>query len=146
MPRVWTEQFGELDYLEEAALLFPRGLPGFEEARRFVLLDNPGLAPLVHLQSVETGDLCFLALPVRSVDPEYETALAEEDREMLGLRCAAPRILELALLSVTEDGRVSANLLAPVVIDLSTRRGVQAVRFDSRYSHQHFVNEVPACS
>ncbi len=143
MPRVHTEQFGELDYSEDAALLFPRGLPGFEGARRFVLLDNPEFAPLVHLQSLETGDLCFLALPVRSIDPGYETMLAGEDRDVVG----TGEQLELALLSAGHDGSLSANLLAPVVIDLATRRAVQAVRVDTKYSHRHLLKtEEHACS
>jgi flagellar assembly factor FliW len=111
-----------------------------------VLLDDPEYAPLVHLQSLETGDLCFLALPVRSIDPEYETALVSEDREVLELRGAGSATLELALLSAGRDGSLSANLLAPVVIHLAARRAVQAVRFDTRYSHQHPLGEVPVCS
>jgi flagellar assembly factor FliW len=146
MPRIQTEQFGELDYSEDAALLFPRGLPGFETARRFVLLDDPEFAPLVHLQSLETENLCFLAMPVRSIDPEYETMLASEDREALGMQEGEVSTLDLALLSAARDGSLSANLLAPVVIDLSTRRAVQAVRFDTKYSHQHGLGEVPLCS
>ena len=142
MPSLQTEQFGELEYSEDAALLFPRGLPGFEQVRRFVLLDNTEFAPMVHLQSLETGDLCFLALPVRSIDPAYETMLSGEDRDVLG---RGPT-LDLALLSADSDGNLSANLLAPVVIDLATRRAVQAVRFDTRYSHQHMLSEVPVCS
>ena len=142
MPRVQTEQFGELEYSEDAALLFTRGLPGFEAARRFVLLDDAELAPLVHLQSLEIGGLCFLALPVRSIEPEYETALTGEDREVLG---RGPT-LDLALLSADHEGSLSANLLAPVVIDLATRRAVQAVRADSRYSYRHSLSEVPVCS
>lgn len=139
MPRAYSEQFGELDYAEDAALLFPRGLPGFEQCRRFVLLDNPRHAPLVHLQSLENAGLCFLALPVRAVEPDYETALSEDDAEALGT--AAPA-LELALLSVAAGGRLTANLLAPVVIDLATHRAVQAVRCDARYSHQHPVGDL----
>ena len=137
-----TEQFGELEYSEDAALLFPRGLPGFETARRFVLLDAAELAPLVHLQSLEIGGLCFLALPVRSIDPDYETALTGEDHEVLG---GGPT-LDLALLSADRDGSLSANLLAPVVIDLATRRAVQAVRGDTRYSPRHPLCEEPVCS
>jgi flagellar assembly factor FliW len=146
MPSIHTEQFGELQYEEDATLVFPRGLPGFESSRRFVLLDNPDLAPMVHLQSLETGDLCFLALPVHTIDPDYQTVLSEEDREALWLANTEHLTLDLALLSASQEGSLSANLLAPVVIDLATRRAVQAVRFDSRYSHQHSLNEVPACS
>lgn len=142
MPRVLTEQFGELEYSDDAALLFPRGLPGFEATRRFVLLEDAGMAPLVRLQSLEIGSLCFLALPVRSIDPGYETALSKEDREVVG----RGETLELALLSAGENGSLSANLLAPIVIDLATRRGVQAVRDDLRYSHRHELCEATVCS
>jgi flagellar assembly factor FliW len=146
MPRANTEQFGELDYSEESILLFPRGLPGFEECRRFVLLDDPRLPPLVHLQSLETVGLSFLALPVRTIDPDYETGLTEEDREALQIGDTGFETLDLALLSATADGRMTANLLAPVVIHLAAKRAVQAVRFDTRYSHQHVIGEVEVCS
>ncbi len=147
MPRAHTEQFGELDYAEASTLTFPRGIPGFEECRHFVLLDEPSLAPLVHMQSLETPELCFLALPVRALDESYETALSPEDRETAGLsELDEPgrATLDLALLSVATDGRLTANLLAPVVINLATRTAVQAVRADTRYSHQHLL-EADAC-
>ena len=143
MPSILTEQFGELHYKEDAVLAFPKGLPGFEHSRRFALLDSPEFAPVVHLQSLETGNLCFLALPVRSIDPDYETSLGQEDREALEYEDTHQPTLDLALLSASIDGRLTANLLAPIVIDLTTQRGVQAVRCDARYSHQH---EVTACS
>jgi flagellar assembly factor FliW len=46
-------------------------------------------------------------------------------------------VLCLAIVSAQTDGTLTANLLAPVVINLNTRVGVQAVRQDARYSHQH---------
>lgn len=136
MPQVHTGQFGELDYEEESTFLFPRGLPGFEHCRRFVLLNQPSLEPLVHMQSLDIPDLCFLALPVQSIDSTYETEVTPEDRQALG---PASMTLDLALLSVGVEGRVTANLLAPVVINLTDRIAVQAVRSDLKYSHQHPV-------
>jgi flagellar assembly factor FliW len=55
--------------------------------------------------------------------------------------------LDLALLSIADGGRMTANLLAPIVINLADRVAVQAVRSDLKYSHQHPVSieEVP-CS
>ncbi len=142
MPRVHPGQFGDLDYEEESCVLFPRGLPGFEQCRRFVLLEPPELAPLVQMQSLEIPDLCFLALPARSVAPDYDVALTPEDFLTLG---SARPTLDLALLSVGVEGTVTANLLAPVVINLATRVAVQAVRGDFQYSHQHPVGEVSPC-
>ena len=136
MPRIHTGQFGELDYEEESTFLFPRGLPGFEHCRRFVLLNQPSLEPLVHMQSLDIPDLCFLALPVQTIDCTYETELTPEDQQTLG----GPAVtLDLALLSVAAVGQLTANLLAPVVINLADRIGVQAVRSDLKYSHQQPV-------
>ncbi len=143
MPLVHTGQFGDLDFEEESTFLFPRGLPGFEHCRRFLLLNQPSLEPLVHMQSLEIPDLCFLALPVQSIDSTYETELSPEDQQTLG---DAPMTIDLALLSMTLDGQWSANLLAPVVINLADRVAVQAVRGDLKYSHQYPVHfEEAAC-
>jgi flagellar assembly factor FliW len=136
MPRVHTGQFGELDYEEESTFLFPRGLPGFEHCRRFVLLNEPSLEPLVHMQSLEIPDLCFLALPVQTIDHTYETEITPEDQQALG---GTAMTLDLALLSVASEGHLTANLLAPIVINLADRIAVQAVRSDLKYSHQQPV-------
>ncbi len=142
MPTAHSEQFGDLEYTEESLLLFPRGLPGFEHARRFVLIEEPQHAPLVHLQSLENASLCFLAAPIRQLEPQYDLRLNPEDQELIR---ATDSVLELALLSATTDGQISANLLAPIVIDLPTRVAVQSVRTDTRYSHQHPLGEARAC-
>jgi len=146
MPVAHTEQFGDLEYTEDATLLFPRGLPGFEQTRRFVILDQPDLSPLIHLQSLEAPDLCFLALPIHTLDPDYDPALTPEDQQALSLPFHKPATLLLALLSVATDGSLTANLLAPIVVNLANRSAVQAVRTDTRYSHQHPVGEVSSCS
>ena len=143
MPRLQTAIFGSLYYEDDAVLHFPAGLPGFENHRRFVLVEQPALRPLVHLQSLESAELYFLALPVQTIDPGYQPALTPEDGEVLG-NPASP--LLLALLAVGDDGQITANLMAPVCVNLATRIAVQAVRADRRYSHQHQLGEVAVCS
>lgn len=146
MPEIVTRQFGRLTYEESATVHFPSGLPGFERLRRFLLIENP---PLAFLQSIESPSLCFLAAPVESIDSGYQLSLTTEDLRILDLE-NVPRIGKevacLAILSPAENGSWTANLLAPVVIQAATRRAVQAVRMDARYSHRHPVGEVPLCS
>ena len=142
MPTAHSDQFGDLEYNEQALLQFPRGLPGFEQYRHFVLIEQSQHAPLVHLQSLENAGLCFVAVPVRLIDPDYQAELQREDRALIP---AGDPVLELALLAASADGQITANLLAPVVIHLPTRVAVQAVRADQRYSHKHPVGEA-SCS
>jgi flagellar assembly factor FliW len=144
MPQILTKYFGAIEYQETGVVQFPSGLPAFEEEKQFVAIEPPAQAPLVFLQSLRNSSLCFLALPVLAIDPEYQLRMTPEDLHSLNL---APGyqpglrdgVICLALIAVAEDGFISANLLAPIVIHASAHRGVQAIRVDSAYSHQHPV-------
>jgi flagellar assembly factor FliW len=136
MVRILSKRLGAIDLDEAAILHFPAGLPGFEHCTRFALLERLPAAPIVFLQSLDQPEVCFLTAPVMEIDPAYQLAMTPEDLNCLGIQ--SPKdVMCLAILAAAEDGRFTANLLAPVVIDRKTRRAVQAVRVDSRYSHQH---------
>jgi flagellar assembly factor FliW len=142
MPAVETKYFGIVSYPEDSAVLFPQGLPAFEEERGFLLIDRPERAPLVFLQSLAQAGLCFLAIPILLIDSSYELAIAPEDLEDLGLNAGSQPVMGtdvsvLALVSVRDELVASANLMAPIVLNVRTRRGLQAIRRDSRYSHEH---------
>jgi flagellar assembly factor FliW len=136
-----TKNFGTIEYASDSELEFPRGLPGFDERRRFVAVRFVESDPLIYLQSIEDPGLCFITMPVLAVDPVYRLKMAGEDLNEIGLPAARqPRIGEdvfcLTVLSIRETGP-TANLLAPIVINLKTRRAVQAIAPDGGYSHQH---------
>jgi len=152
MPSLETKNFGTLPYDPESTLEFPQGLPGFDERRLFIAVQLPDRRPLVFLQSLEDPGLCFLTLPILTIDPQYQLRVSPEDRAVVGLAPAGPvrigaDVLCLAVLSLRESGP-TANLLAPVVVNLRIRKAVQAVAADSGYSHQHVLvpEEAPVCS
>ncbi len=146
MPETATKYFGSIEYQPEAPIRFPSGLPGFEQELDFLVLEPPGSAPMVFLQSLRRPSLCFLALPMEVVAPDYRLATTKEDLESLGLAPdrrpgTGEDICCLTIIVVTENGQVSANLLAPIVINPARRLGLQAIRSDSVYSHRHPVGE-----
>ena len=152
MPSVETNYLGLTSYDPETIVEFPKGLPGFDERRRFVALQFEDSRPLVFVQSLEDPGLCFITLPVLAVDPQYQLRVNNEDRELVGLAVGRPLrigedVLCLAVVSIREDGP-TANLLGPVVVNLRNRKAVQTVAPDSGYSHQHVLvpQEAPVCS
>ncbi len=141
MPNFETKYFGNVEFEDASIVVFPVGLPGFEECRRFLALHFKESAPLVYLQSLEREELCFVTLPVQSIEPEYRLRVCEEDLRNMGLETGrqpaiGSEVLGLAVVSIRESG-VTANLLAPVIVNLENRRAVQAVAPESSYSHQH---------
>lgn len=155
MPQIATPYFGRLSYDPGSVIEFPAGLPGFEQQRRFVPVELADYHPLVFLQSLEPDGPCFPTLPVSAVDPDYRLQAAPEDLMLVGLPPArqpamGSEALALAIVTVAETG-ITANLLAPVVVNLANRRAVQAIRPDGRHAHAHPLEAaeaagVAACS
>jgi flagellar assembly factor FliW len=142
MPLVDTKYFGTLPYQEESVFDFPLGLPSFENEKRFVPIELPEHAPLLFLQSLEQTELCFLAFPILVVDSAYRLTVSPEDLAALELDTQrqpllASEVLVLALVSLHDGFSATANLMAPIVVNLRTRRALQAIREDTAYSHQH---------
>jgi flagellar assembly factor FliW len=139
MPSCHTRDFGPAEYSEDSVIRMQRGPFGFENESGFVLIHRPELYPLVSLQSVSTPGLCFLALPVFVVDSRYDLRLTPEDAAVIAVRerpAIGTEVLCLALLTVHPEGP-TANLLAPVVVNLNSRAALQCLNTEEGYSHQH---------
>jgi flagellar assembly factor FliW len=159
MPRVQTKCFGEVDYSPDAVFEFPYGMPGFEAEHEFVFLERPATHPLMFMQSVSSPDVCFILLPVLAADPKYKLRLAEEDLAALRLSAGRqPRIGRDVLCAVLvcaggeERPDPTANLLAPIVVNLKRQIGVQAIQTRTEYSYRYPLvpqghhEELVACS
>jgi flagellar assembly factor FliW len=124
-------------------LLFPNGIPAFEIEQRFRLIDRE---PLLFLESETNPELSFLLLPVALIDPDYRLVLSPEDRAIIDASSESD-LLCLAVITVAENSPPTANLLAPVVVNLDCGRAVQAVRSDAAYSHKYpLMAEEATCS
>jgi flagellar assembly factor FliW len=133
-----SAHFGPIAVDETSIVDFPEGLPGFEERHRFLPLQNCPANGLVFLQSLDQPDLCFLALPVPALRPEYELSMTAEDLALLELPpermpSIGEEVVALAIVSLAEGEDPTVNLRSPLVIHMGTRRAVQAIRPDEVY-------------
>ena len=59
--KLHTKNFGLLEIEEEKIIAFPEGIPGFEEEKEFVIINNEDEEnPFCWLQSVNNPDLAFV--------------------------------------------------------------------------------------
>ncbi|HZT40123.1 MAG TPA: flagellar assembly protein FliW [Bryobacteraceae bacterium] len=137
MIQVQTRFLGVVECPEESVITFPAAIPPFPD-QMYVVIAKEG-SPYFFLQSVTTPDLCFITLPVQTLDPNYRLALEPRDVEMLGLPSPESQrdLTRLTILTIPERGAMTANLAAPIIINPSRQVGVQAVRSDGVYSHAH---------
>lgn len=130
-----TTHFGSFELRPEDVITFPSGLPGFEQARHFVLLSAPEYEPVRCLQCTDAPSPSFLVVDPRRVLEGYRTRLNQSDLVRLGAADDAA-LLWLAIVTVSDDG-LFANLRAPVVINPARMLGFQLVPSDSLYPLRH---------
>jgi flagellar assembly factor FliW len=136
---VETSRFGEIIYSGEDLLFFPRGLPAFEHRNRWVLTGDEDNA-IKWLQSIEDGEL---ALPVTTSDaimPDYNAKISEDDLDLVGSRDPVDLAL-LIVVSIPEAApwNMTANLRAPILVNLKSRKAVQVIVLNDEYSIRHVV-------
>lgn len=128
-----TARFGVLEVPETEIIAFNSGLPGFEDARRFVTVESDGIDPFVWVQSLEHAELAFLTIPPQLIVRDYRPELSDDARQTLRLE-TDDDLLVLAIVSVPENPReMTANLCAPLVINRTARVGRQEVGVSGRY-------------
>jgi flagellar assembly factor FliW len=111
-------------------------LPGFEAYREFMLVASPDMAPFTVMRGVAGDGPAFVAVDPRLVDRAYPTRLDRSDLERLAAGDQQP-LLWLALVAAHSDGRATANLRAPVVINPGSMRGIQVIAVESPYRTDH---------
>jgi flagellar assembly factor FliW len=139
MREMETSRFGRLHYEDTESVEFPKGLPGFESEREFVLVERSESRPFLFLQSANNPALCFVTVPVPLLIPDYALELSADD--ILTLKSDGSSGLDvLAIVCAIENQPATVNLLGPVVISRLARRGVQTIRDDDRYLARHPIS------
>lgn len=140
MPQITTTNFGRIDYDEKDIVRFPEGIPAFETEHRFLLVEKSESVPVVFLQSLSRPDLAFITLPVNTILSDYQIGLSAYDRKVLKLDDSTSpdpgSLLCLAIVTITDSAPPTANLLAPVVINMTRQLGHQVIQTEPCYSHQ----------
>lgn len=134
-----TERFGEVSYSPEEVLTFPRGIPAFENMHSWILVGSDENA-VKWLQSLDDSEL---ALPVTSPDaiqPDYNARIPEEELKLIGGTNPADLAL-LIVVSIPQSApwNMTANLRAPIIINLKTHKAVQVIALNEEYPIRHVV-------
>ncbi len=132
-------RFGEISYSEEDVLFFPRGIPAFEKNCSWVLAGDENNA-IKWLQNIEDGEL---ALPVTTPDavmPDYNAKIPEDELDLVGSRDRGDLAL-LIVVSIPESApwNMTANLRAPILVNLKSRKAVQVIVSNEEYPIRHVV-------
>lgn len=132
-----TLRFGEIEVEEEQIITFPWGFPGFIEQRKFIPIEYQEDGSLFFLQSLDMPELAFIIADPFKYVPNYEVDIPEDELQTLQIAKSEETIIYTILTIQPGSADITANLLAPVVINAKKRIGKQIILLKSPYDSQH---------
>ena len=142
---IQSTRFGEINVSEETIFKFLHGLPGFPEEKEFALLPYQPDSPFNFMQSLQDPDLAFMVVEPFLFFREYTFELEDQAAAELGIsEQNPPQIFTIVTIPESVEA-MTANLLAPVVINNRDRTALQIVLDGRNYTTRHrlFPNGFP---
>jgi len=136
--KIATTRFGEIEIDRDAIISIPGGLIGFAGQEQYAVIRHDPKSPFFWLQSLDLPDLAFVIVDPFIFKPDYEVKLPQAVQDSLGLK--TPADIKTYVLVTIPHGRpqnMTANLLGPLIVNLSARKARQIILDDSLYSHKH---------
>ena len=129
-----SSRFGELQVPLDSVMEFSSGVIGFPRSRRYVMLEHK--PPFSWLHSIDDPNLAFVVVDgfefgqqfdVRPPIGDKDTDFKETDEYAI-----------LIIVTIRADPRLTtANLKAPLFVNMRNRKGVQVIFDDPRYSTRY---------
>ena len=136
---VKTGRFGQFTVSDEDIIEIPGGILGFPEYKRFCLVDPADDTLILWLQSLENPETAFPVLEPKIFRPEYAVRLSASELRELKLENVNRSAVFSILTIPAEVTQMTANLKAPIVINLAARVAKQVVLQENEYSIKHLM-------
>ncbi len=136
-----TTRFGALDIADQNILKFPDGLYGFEKETCFTLRPfDPSIeSPMEWMQSVLTPHLAFVVTDPYLYVSNYKLKLLGEDKKKVELEADEPFLVRCIVTIPENYTEMTANLVAPVVINSHKSIAKQFVLTGMEYDTRYFL-------
>lgn len=133
--KIETKRFGTIDVPEDRIIHIPYGLPGFEDIKRYVIIDDKKFSPFCFLQSIDEPLLGFIIINPFLILKDYKIKLNGTFQKM-SWRNEPADLSYFVVVTIPKNApdKMTANLMGPVVINNKTREGIQLVLQDNVYS------------
>lgn len=134
---IQSARFGTLEVDEKDILRFPKGLPGFSEEKEFAFLPYGSNSPFAFLQSIADPNLTFLIVEPFAFFTDYQFEIDDKLAQDLGMSDKLPPQV-FCIVTVPEKlDDMTANLLAPIVVNWKDRLAMQVVLEKMSYTTRH---------
>jgi len=142
--KIKTTRFGELEVAEDLIIHMTKPVLGFEQVRKYVIVETEDFEPFKWLQSIEEPDLAFVIVNPLLFFPDYTIEVNPKEIEELKVESPS-HIITYSVVTIPPDWtRMTANLQGPILINTRSNLGKQLVLVNSKHGIRHRLFEPEA--
>ena len=131
--KIISKIHGEIEYEESGIITFNKGIPGFEELKKFILVNLVDYEPFKLLQSLEENEIGLIVTSPYEFFNDYEIKLSDETIKNLKIE-TPEQVTILTTVTLNSDvKKITTNLQGPIVINTSNNFGEQIILDDPKY-------------
>lgn len=145
MRKVNTSRFGEIEVDEKKIVHFKDGIPAFEDEHEFIILPYEEESPYYFMQSLKSPDLAFLLTIPFLFFPEYTFEVDDQSVKELDIQ-RQESVFYYTMVTIPNGSirYMTANLVAPIVLNADNMQAKQVVLEKSNYTTKHRLFPEPA--
>ncbi len=129
-----TEKFGEIQIDENLIFDFVEPIIGYDNLKKYVLVEHSENSAFKWLQSIEDASLAFPVTSPAYFDIDYQFEIPTDKAEKLGLNSVESLIsLNIVTIPAGNPRKATINLLAPIIINAANKKGMQLILSNSNY-------------
>lgn len=128
---------GNITYNLDEVIKFEKSIPGFEGMNNFILKDADEDSPFKILQSIDDVNVGFVLISPFNVEQSYEIKLTDELIERLDIIDNSDVVLYSLVTLNSKVENITANLRAPLVINIKEKKGEQFIVDKEIYKIKH---------
>lgn len=137
--KIDTKYFGNIEIGEDKIIHFENGVLGFEDYKDYTILyDNEKEKSFFSwLQSIEESSLAFPIVNPFNVVENYNPQINDDMLETIGGISDEDTVVFLMATIPGDVKQASVNMKAPLIINASSRKGVQIIVEGQEYEIKH---------
>ncbi|MCD5415285.1 MAG: flagellar assembly protein FliW [Clostridiales bacterium] len=135
-----TKYFGEIEVQKDEIIRFPDGIPGFEDLKEFLFIENPDQeVPFHWLQSAKEEDIAFVVVNPFMFKKDYEFEIFDYTKKIIKIEDEKDLALFVIVVVPENINEMTANLMAPILINTKEKLAKQIVLEKSGYNTKHRI-------
>ena len=136
--KIKTAKFGEISIDENLVFNFVEPIIGYDDLKKYVLVEHSDNSAFKWLQSVENESLAFPVTSPAFFDIDYQFEIPTDKAEKIDLNSVESLIsLNIVTIPVNNPKKDTINLLAPIIINATNMQGMQLILSNSNYPVKH---------